>query len=159
MSKIIPVFWNIEDGRLHIFFKMTNCFFQDGEHIINMELNKYINTFLKNKDSLSDQDINLRDLINIGFIYDLSIFENLSKIWKLVGWVVPIDYTNIIENTPRRKCYSVDKYEALLYENTYENKFEVFLYQWQISCHNSKSSIGTLPLDTIFTIKDVLFKD
>ena len=53
-------------------------------------------------------------MINIGFIYDLSTFENLSKIWKLVGWVVPIDYTNIIENTPRRKCYSVDKYEDLI---------------------------------------------
>ena len=157
-SKIIPVYWNIEDGRLHIFFKMVDCFFQDGKHIINMELNKYINTFLKNKDSLSEQDKDLNKLINIGFIYDLSEFENLSQIWKLVGWVLPIDYTNIIENTPKRKCYSIDEYEALLYENTYENKFEVFLYQWQ-SCHYPKSSIGTLPLDIIFTIKDVLFKD
>ena len=67
--------------------------------------------------------------------------------------------TKSLENTPKRKCYSIDTYEALLYENTYENKFEVFLYQWQMSCHNPKSSIGTLPLDTIFTIKDVLFKD
>ena len=57
---------------------------------------------------LLNRDENLSFVLddNLYYIFRI-IFENLNKIWKLVGWVLPIDSSNIIENTPRRKIHPI----------------------------------------------------
>ena len=45
---------------------------------------------------------NLLSQIYIGMVTNLDKFDDVSEIWKLVGWITPMSYDMIIYNNPMR---------------------------------------------------------
>jgi hypothetical protein len=60
-------------------------------------------------------------------VYDLASDDNkLANIWKLIGWIIPFSYENIIINEPARRRMNIQEYHKQLIEQFAQSKFNYF---------------------------------
>ena len=157
-AQVIPVFWNKVDGRLNSFFFINN---RNINNLVNIDIFKFIEKYVYNYENLKKREKNLLSQIYIGMITNLDKFDDISEIWKLVGWITPMSYDMIIYNNPMRELFDIKYMHMFLYENTIENKFGVFKECWEkvnMSTKNKKNILFNLPFDIICKIEEHLFK-
>ena len=130
-QRAITIYWNSIDGRFETFYK--NYALNMGSYcVVSMDSFKVVK-YIRKKDegkqgyrSGGKKGDYIRYL-QTNVVYDLSSDDKkLATVWKLVGWIVPFSYENIIINDPCRRRIDIQEYHKQLIDRTAQSKFNYF---------------------------------